>query len=86
MFVPLMPTQQDRNSSGLHDSIIKLYNFIQTCSKLISEMDQHPVNTLSSHKNKVYKVTICFKLSQNNHLFELYQVTLSFTLNGFGCI
>lgn len=37
MFVPLRPTQQDRNSSRLHDSIIKHFNFAQAyCSKCIS--------------------------------------------------
>lgn len=42
MFVPLRPTQQDRNSSRLHDCIIKHFNFTAThCSKLISVIDLH---------------------------------------------
>lgn len=40
MFVPLRPTQQDRNSFRLHDSIIKCYNFTQTCGSKLQQRDR----------------------------------------------
>jgi len=54
MFDPLRPTQQDRNSSRLHDNITKHYHFAQTSAHIIKSQPKRSVYLKScsqKHKN-----------------------------------